>query len=135
MKLDQLIAYAIGLAILAGPIALLVLIDKRPQRLLLIRKLTVSLALIGVGFATPLLIPGVLTGLHPVAPLTVALVCPLSVVPQGFVGAALASALLAMKLSPQATRDANHLWWLASLGGVIWSATAVLSLGVAFADW
>jgi len=135
MTFGQVITDGLGILVLVPLVIAFVRLDKKPELLSPIWKLSVSLILIAFGFATPFVIPGVLTGLSPASPLVVALLCPLFVVPQSFIGAGTICALLLLRLDGQAARDANHIWWIVSLLGMLWSTICVLSLGVAFAGW
>ena len=135
MTTDQAIAYGAAILLLAVPITLTILTDRKPELLSPTWKLIASLILIGAGFMTPVVIPGVLTGVSPLSPLAVFLLSPLFVVPQGFVGAGIACVLLSRRLGPLAARNTNFMWWSASLLGVIWSTMVILMLGTSFAGW
>jgi hypothetical protein len=132
---EQILAYCIAIpfyGLLAIPF---ILIDKRPERPPPAWKLGISLLLVGAGFTVPLFMPEVLNQLAPLSPLQVWLLCPLVVVPQGFVGAGLACALLWRRPEGQANRDLNHLWWIVSIFGVFWSSGMVVLIGLSFAGW
>jgi len=134
MTLEAIGVYALVIAMLAIPIGLTMLVDRKPQLLSPKRKLGVSLVLIVVGFAIPMFIPQVLTVLSPVPPPVVELLYPVFAVPQGFVGAAIAS-LLILKPTLRAGHTANFLWWSSTLLGSICTTTVVLATGVFFAGW
>lgn len=133
--MDQLLIYCVAIPVYGLLAVPFILIDKRPELLAPEWKLGISLLLIGAGFAIPLFIPEVLYGLAPLSSLQVWLLYPLAAVPQGFVGAGLASSLLWRKPEGQGNRDLNHLWWIVSLFGVLWSTGAIVGTAVSFAGW
>jgi len=133
--MDRLLALCIAIPVYGLLAVPFVLIDKRPELLTPQWKLAVSLLIIGIGFVIPLFLPEVLTGFSPLNQLEVELLYPVFAVPQGFVGAGCAYALMQLKLSQQARRDLNHLWWIVSMFGVLWTTGAIFLTGLTFAGW
>ena len=135
MTIEQLVGYGAALVILVIPIIATVLVDRKPELLSPMWKLRASLILVGLGFAIPLVLPVVLTALAPLTPFVVWLLCPLLFVPQGFVGAGIAGAILALELDRHAARNPNFMWWSVSLLGTIWTAVAIIAVGWAYSGW
>lgn len=50
-------------------------------------------------------------------------------------GAAIACALLFLKLNPVSSRNMNWWWWCLTLCAFIWSTYWVLALGTSFNGW
>ena len=88
-----------------------------------------------VAFVVPFFFPDLIAAFAPTHPVIVAVIYSLIAMPQGVVGAAIASALLARKLDGLASYNVNFAWWWTSLLGIIWSTMAFLGTGVAFANW
>jgi len=135
MTIGMFASFVFAALTIVVPITLTVMMSSNPHLLTPPRKFGISIALMVVAFVVPFFFPDLIAAFAPTNPIIVAVIYSLVVMPQGVVGAAIASALLARKLDGLASYNVNFAWWWTSLLGIIWSTIAFLGTGVAFANW